>query len=253
MNKLPIGLQIYSIREEAGADFIKTMQEVKDMGYDGVEFAGLYGHKPEDIRDWLKDIGLIPISAHVPYEAFENDLEGTVLAYAVIGCKYIGIPYLVEDKRYGTDVYDEVLAYLSVIAKECKKHDIVLMYHNHDFEFQKTEDGEYVLDALYKTLSDDELQTEIDTCWVKAAGEDPISYVKKYKNRCPLIHLKDYTGKKPVELTALGQGIQDMEGILSASYESGVKWLIVEQDDHFANSPMEDMKISIEYLRKISE
>ena len=67
MRTLPIAIQVYSIREEAERDFTKTMQEVKKMGYDGVELAGLYGHTPEDIRDILKNIGLTPISAHVSY------------------------------------------------------------------------------------------------------------------------------------------------------------------------------------------
>lgn len=248
MTKLPIGLQVYSIREEAEADFVKTMQEVKDMGYDGVELAGLYGHKPEEIRDWLKEIGLVPISAHVPYAELRDDLQGTVAAYAVIGCKYIAIPFLGEEERYGSKAFDQVLAYISVIAEECKKYNIILMYHNHEFEFQKTEEGEYVLDFMYRTLSEDVLQTEIDTCWVKAAGVDPISYIKKYENRCPVVHLKDFTGKKPVEFTAVGQGIQDIAGILEASGESGARWVIVEQDSHTVHTPMEDAKLSIEYL-----
>ena len=250
MTKLPIGLQVYSIREEAESDFVKTMQEVKEMGYDGVELAGLYGHKPEAIRDWLKEIGLVPISAHVPYAELKDDLQSTVDAYAVIGCKYIAIPFLGEEERYGSKAFDEVLAYIPAIAEECKKHDMILMYHNHDFEFQMTEEGEYVLDLMYRTFSEDVLQTEIDTCWVKVAGVDPITYIKKYENRCPVVHLKDFTGKRPVEFTAVGQGIQDIPGILAASGDSGAQWVIVEQDSHTLHTPMEDAKLSIEYLRK---
>lgn len=251
MTKLPIGLQVYSIREEAEANFVKTMQEVKDMGYDGVELAGLYGHKPEEIRDWLNEIGLVPISAHVPYAELKNDLQGIVAAYAVIGCTYIAIPYLGDDERYGSKAYDEVLTFIPAIAEECKKYGIILMYHNHDFEFEKTEEGEYVLDSMYKSISKDVLQTEIDTCWVNVAGVDPISYIKKYENRCPVVHLKDFTGKKPVEFTAIGQGVQDIQGILAASNESGANWVIVEQDGHTKHTPMEDTKLSIDYLRSL--
>lgn len=248
MSKLPIGLQVFSIRKEAEADFVQTMRKVKSMGYDGVELAGLYGHAPEKIRDCLKEIGLNPISAHVPYDQLKSDLPGTVAAYACIGCKYIAIPYLTEEERYGTKAYSEMLDNIPEIAGECGKYDITLLYHNHDFEFQKTEEGMYVLDALYQAFPSEVLQTEIDTCWVKASGEDPAAYIRKYKNRCPVVHLKDFTGTKPVEFTALGQGVQDVQGLLTAAVESGAEWVIVEQDEHLLNSPMEDMKLSIEYL-----
>ncbi len=251
MSKLPIGLQVFSIREEAEADFAQTMQKVKDIGYDGVELAGLYGHTPEEIRDCLKDIGLNPISAHVPYDQLKSDLQGTVAAYACIGCRYIAIPYLAEGDRYGTRTYREMLEHIPEIAGECRKYDITLLYHNHDFEFQKTEEGMYVLDALYQTFPGEILQTEIDTCWVKASEVDPAAYIRKYKNRCPVVHLKDFTGTKPVEFTALGQGVQDIQGILAAAVESGAEWVIVEQDEHTLHAPMEDMKLSIEYLKTI--
>jgi sugar phosphate isomerase/epimerase len=70
MNKLPVAIQVYSVREVAEKDLKQTLQEIKNMGYDGVELAGLYGHTPEEVRDYLKEIGLVPISAHVPYSEF---------------------------------------------------------------------------------------------------------------------------------------------------------------------------------------
>jgi len=249
MENLPIGLQLFSIREEASTDFFSVMKKVKDMGYDGVELAGLYGYLPEEIRDGLKEIGLVPISAHVPYEELQRDLEGSVASYQVIGCKYIAIPYLMEKDRYSGEGYQTFLRLIPKMAEECRKYDMVLMYHNHDFEFQKTESGEYVLDALFKQFPKDVLQTEIDTCWVKASGVEPVDYITQYKDRCPLVHLKDLTGEVPVVLTPVGYGIQDVKGILGASVSSGAKWIIVEQDDHMENSPMEDAKLSLDYVK----
>lgn len=251
MKKLPIGLQVYSIREEAERNFKQAMKEVKDMGYDGVELAGIYGHQPEDIKDWLNEIGLIPISAHVPYADLRYELEKTVKTYATIGCSYIAIPYLVEDERYGTKAYEEFIQFLPRIAEECTKYYIVLLYHNHDFEFLKTSTNEYVLDDLFQRLPVQELQAEIDTCWVKASNVDPTQYISQYKGRCPVIHLKDFTGVLPVEFTAIGQGVQDIKGILDASVAAGAKWIIVEQDSHSTNAPMEDTRLSIEFLKAL--
>lgn len=252
MAKLPIGLQVYSVREQAQEDFIQTMEEIKRIGYDGVELAGLYGHTPQQIHDWLHEIGLEPISAHVPYVELKDNMEKTVADYAVVGCTYLAIPHLGEGERYGTKAYQEMLEKIPSIAKECRKYDMTLLYHNHDFEFQRALNGEYVLDTLYQQIEPKDLQTEIDTCWVKAAGEDPAAYVRKYQGRCPVVHLKDFTGKKPVEFRAVGYGIQNMQEILTASIESGAQWVIVEQDGHTEHSPIEDARLSIEYLKTLN-
>lgn len=251
MGKLPIALQVYSIREEAENDFAGVMKEVKNMGYDGVELAGLYGKTPEEVRDCLKVIGLNPISAHVSYQEFMEDLPVTVKRYATIGCKFLAIPYLTEDSRYGTDKFDEIMENIPKIAKECHKEGITLLYHNHDFEFAKTKESNYVLDAMYEKFSRDELQTELDTCWVKVAGEEPTEYIKKYEGRCPVIHLKDYVSTPSFDFKALGYGIQDIQAILSQSLSAGSEWVVVEQDRHSEHTAMEDAKLSIDYLKSL--
>ena len=93
-----IAAQVYSVREAAEKDFAKTMAALKECGYEGVELAGLYGHSPEEIRDCLKEQGLVAVSAHVGLEPFLEDMEGTVEAYRIIGCSYIGIPGLSVDR-----------------------------------------------------------------------------------------------------------------------------------------------------------
>lgn len=252
MKRLPVGVQVYSIREDAEKNFLKTMTDIKNMGYDGVELAGLYGYTPEKIKEMLEGIGLIPISAHVPYEELKNDLKGTVEKYRIIGCRYLVIPYLVEEKRYGTEAFDQFLKDVPVIAEECNKFGITLLYHNHDFEFARTKDGSYVLDFIYGQFPEQVLKAEIDTCWVKYSGVEPTAYMKQYANRCPVVHLKDYNGADPFEFRALGQGVQDISSLLETSIEIGAEWIIVEQDEHSVHSAMEDMRLSREYLRSLN-
>ncbi len=249
MKTLPVALQVYSVREDAEADFVKVMQDVKEMGYDGVELAGLYGHKPEEIRDILKNIGLIPISAHVPYQEIIENIEETIHKYTIIGCKFVAIPYLLEQDRYGSKSYEAFLKNIPAIAEACKKDDITLLYHNHDFEFKKTNEGKYVLDDLYQTFSKSQLQVELDTCWTKIAGEEPVAYMKKYAGRLPIVHLKDYSNSDPVEFCAVGHGLQDIPSILEQAVLGESQWVIVEQDSHTKYSAMEDARISREYLK----
>lgn len=253
MEKMPIAAQVYSVREQAGEDFAGTMKQLKAFGYDGVELAGLYGRTPEEIRGWLEEAGLNPIGAHVPYEELEKDLEETVSKYHFIGCKYVAIPYISEDRRYGGSRYGEFLAYIPKIAETCRKLGIQLLYHNHTFEFEKTDDGKTPLDELYASQSPQDLGTELDTCWVKAAGEDPLAYLEKYRMRCPLVHIKDFIEDDGVKLVALGDGVQDIRAIAEKAQECGAQWLVVEQDDHIFGSPMENMKKSICCLKNVME
>ena len=99
---LPIAVQVYSVREDAKADLRGTLEKIKKMGYDGVEFAGLYGNAPADIAKMCKEIGLVPISAHVPYLDMCGAPKGILAKYAEVGCKYVAVPYLNSDYRPGT-------------------------------------------------------------------------------------------------------------------------------------------------------
>ena len=252
MKTLPVALKLYSIREEAEKDFVKTMQEVKKIGYDGVELAGLYGHSPEEVRDCLNEIGLIPISAHVAYQEFMGDMQGTVKCYATIGCRYLAIPYLLEEQRYGTEYFKKVMKNIPEIAMTCKKVGITLLYHNHDFEFTKMDDGVYVLDYMYQQISEDDLKTELDVCWIKVAGEEPTEYIKKYAGRCPIVHLKDYSKVDTLEFRALGHGVQDIPAILEATLKAGAEWVVAEQDSHSEHTPLEDAILSREYLKSLA-
>ena len=112
---LPIAVQVYSVREEAERDFAGTMKKLGEMGYDGVELAGLYGKSAEEIRNSIKAAGLTAISAHVSYDELAGDLEKTLQDYETIGCRYIVIPWLGEDRRFGAALYEETIKEIPVI------------------------------------------------------------------------------------------------------------------------------------------
>ena len=105
----PIALQLYSVRNEAAADFRGTLEQVKAMGYDGVEFAGLHGYTAKEVKTMCDEIGLVPISAHVPYVDMLADPEGVLGTYAEIGCRFVVVPYLTPEHRPGTDGFAEVI------------------------------------------------------------------------------------------------------------------------------------------------
>lgn len=270
---LPIAVQLYSVRDEMAADFEGTLRKIKEFGYDGVEFAGLFGRKPEDIKNLLAEIGLVPVSAHVAYVEMMADIEGVMSAYETIGCKYIVIPYMTEEYRPNAPKFDEACENMKVLGKAANAHGLTLLYHNHDFEFVKMGD-EYGIDVMYNRVPACCLQTELDTCWVNVAGEDPANFVLKYTGRAPVVHLKDFhmPAVKPEKMYALigiddgkaeeekseddvfgfrpvGYGMQNIPSIIAASEKAGAEWLVVEQDNpSMGKSPLECVKMSIDYL-----
>lgn len=267
---LPVAVQVYSVQNDAMADMRGTLEKIKEMGYEGVEFAKLYGNSPDDIKKMCQEIGLVPISAHVPYVDMVNAPKDTLSKYATIGCKYVAVPYLNTRFRPGTDLFPEVIENVKIIGKVAKELGIQLLYHNHEFEFLKI-DGKYALDILYDEIPAELLQTELDVCWVNVGGEVPADYIRKYSGRCPLVHLKDFVGEKSdnmyeligIESTApkrpsnfefrpVGSGCQDFPTILKAAEESGTQWVVVEQDaPSMGLTPMECIAKSREYLRTL--
>lgn len=270
MDKNKIALQLYSVRDDAKEDLYGVLKAVKSYGYSGVEFThGLAGHDPLEVKAMCEEIGLVPLSCHVPYLALKDDLEATIDCYVKLGVPYVAIPYLNAEYRYGTVGFPEFLESLPAIGKALKEHGIVMQYHNHDFEFVKTDSGEYMLDLLYRTVGPEYLQTQLDTCWVNVGGEDPAAYVTKYAGRTPTVHLKDFAGCRSENMYALigidddkkqeasgqfqfrplGMGLQNIPAIIEAADAAGAEWYIVEQDaPSMGLTPMECAKISVEYL-----
>ena len=266
---LPVAVQLYSVRDDAKIDLRATLEAIKKIGYDGVEFAGLHGNSPEDVKKMCDEIGLIPLSAHVPYLDMVAD-PAILNNYATIGCKFVVVPYLTEEYRPGNEKFNEVIENIKILGAKANELGMTLLYHNHDFEFIKL-DGKYALDILYEEVSADLLQTELDTCWVNVGGEVPADYIRKYAGRCPVVHLKDFYGeksddmyeligiasnapKKPsnFEFRPVGSGIQDFPAILKASEESGATWVVVEQDKATMGlTPIESITKSREYLRTL--
>lgn len=267
---LSVAVQFYSVRDFSEKDFRGTLQKIKDMGYEGVEFAGLYDNTPEAIKAMCEEIGLTPVSAHVPFADMRKDCDKVLSDYATIGCKYIVIPYLNSADRPGSEGWEKTIADAAAIGKAAKAKGLQLLYHNHDFEFMKL-DGKYALDILYDSVPAEYLATEIDTCWVNVGGENPAEYVKKYTGRAPVVHLKDFFGEKSddmyeligidrkvptrpsgFEFRPVGSGLQDFPSIIAAAKEAGAEWIVVEQDKpSMGLTSLECVEKSRKYLKSI--
>ncbi len=265
---LPIAIQVYSVRDVAKDDLRGTLTKLKAMGYDGAEFAGLYGHSAAEVKSMCEEIGIVPLSAHTNLDDIRADMQGLVATYAELGVKYLALAWASPENRPGGENWDNAKADIAAVCKECAKYGMKFLYHNHDFEFEKL-DGKYLLDLLYEAIP--ELETELDTCWVRVGGENPADYIRKYSGRAPVVHLKDFVGKRGENMYELigdtkakadtdgafglryvGEGVQDFSSIIKAAEDAGSEWLIVEQDSPSPDkSSMECAELSRKYLKSI--
>lgn len=266
---MKIGYQLYSARDDAAKDLKGTLKTLKSLGYDGIELAGLYGNTAAEMKAALDEAGLTAVSAHVPLAEIEADMFKTISDYKLLGCEYIAVPYTDDTCRPGGAGFAKTIASIYKFGRLCREAGIQLLYHNHDFEFVKIS-GMYGLDFIYAAVDAETLRTEIDTCWVKYAGEEPAAYVRKYAGRAPVVHLKDFVGVKggktpyaligiesekadpseiAFEFRPVGYGCQDVQSLIDAAKDAGAEWVIVEQDESVGRAPLEAAKMSIEYVK----
>jgi len=271
---LPVMLQLYNVRDELKVDFDKTLEEVSRTGFKYVELAlaQSYGKTSAEFKASLGKAGLTAISAHVPFRNMTADPERVIDFHLETGCKYIVIPFLSAEDRGGGPNYEEVKTEIAKLGEMINKKGAELLYHNHEFEFIYY-NGKYALDDLFDSVPSNLLQTQIDVCWVKVAGVDPVEYILKYKGRSPIVHLKDFDssdgGKIKAEydligeakkaraagafpFRAIGHGIQNIPEIIKAAEEAGAKWLVVEQDlPSPGKTSVECAKDSLDYLNSL--
>ncbi len=270
MKTLPVGIQLYTVRDEVDRDFLGTLKKLKAMGYDYVELAGHYGMDAATLKAKCDEAGVKALSAHVALAWMMEDPDAQMELYKNCGCKYIAVPFLPEGERPGDPGFEKTLADMRTCAEAAKRHGLVFMYHNHDFEFCTMPDGSFGLDYIYKELPADLLQTELDTCWVKVAGQDPVEYLKKYAGRSPVVHLKDYVGSKTENMYELigtdeakaeksekfqfrpvGSGCQNFPAILEQAIASGAEFVVVEQDSWNDQTCLEAAEDSRKYLKSL--
>lgn len=244
---MKLAIQLWSVRNEANADFRTTVRELKKMGYEGVEIAGIDALTYGEMAEILKAEGLTAVSAHIGLDELEN--EEKLSGLKTLGLKFVAFNGL----GISAEKLDGTRDYLNRMGKIACDNGIYMLYHNHDYEIRRR-DGEIPLDMVYNAVEPEYLGAEIDVCWVDYAGVDPSEYIRKYKNRCPIVHLKDYNGKEKengFSYKTVGSGVVDIKGVIAAANSANAEWLIVEQDSPEAGmTPMECAAESAEYVLK---
>ena len=276
---LPIGLQLYTVADDLAKDLEGTMKTIAAIGYREVETAGMPGSVDvRQLRAALDKFGLKCRSTHCPLPMLLMDLAGQIEQAQQLGAQYVicSAPWVEDVSRFkppaeGQGMEHSFMALLDSftaadwrwnveqfnrIGAEVGKAGLQFGYHNHGTEFRSF-DGKVAFDEMLRTTDPALVVMEMDCGWVANAGHDPVDYLKRYPGRFHLLHVKDLKkGFEPntgfdIPGTEIGNGALDWPRIFAAAKVAGVKGYFVEQEPPYARPPLEEIRISYEYLHKL--
>lgn len=257
--KKPVGVQLYTLRNEIAKDARGTLEKVAQLGYKQVETFG-YGNRkwfnlsPTELSAVLKNNGLSSPSGHTYPGSFflkdgwEDEWKRAVEDAKALGQEFITIPWLEESYRNSADNYKKIAAGLNKAGEIAQAGKMKVAYHNHDFEFAAL-DGQTGFDILTKDTDPKLVYFELDLYWAVKAGHDPVKLFAQHPGRICMWHVKDMDNTPKKFFTEVGSGVIDFKTIFKQAKLSGMKYFFVEQDV-CPGSPFDSIAKSIKYLKE---
>jgi sugar phosphate isomerase/epimerase len=249
-----LGLQLYSVRQQCEKDLPGVLQAVAKMGYAGVEFAGYYGRKAEELRKLLDDNGLRCCGTHIGLNTLLGDeLAKTVEFNRTIGNRYLIVSYMGEDRMGTVEKVQETAKLFTDLAEKLKSEKVrersmLVGYHAHGGDFKKLGDKTAWEIFFSSAGSDVTMQLDIGNCL--GGGGDPYAMLEKFPGRSATIHLKEHGGKAGA---VIGEGEVDWNKVFGFCESTGkTRWYIVEQEA-YAGEPLDSVKKCVENLKKMGK
>ncbi len=250
MGKIPIALQLYSVRDDAAKDLAGVLAAVAKMGYVGVEFAGYYGHTAKEIRTLLDDNGLKCCGAHVGLDTLLGDaLKESIEFHQAIGNKFLIVPGLSHERTLSRDAWLQTAGIIDGISDKLVPLGMRTGYHNHSSEFALL-DGEMPWDTFFGNTNK-EVVMQFDVGNALHGGGEAAPFLKKYPGRALTVHVKEYAAADDNAL--IGEGDVDWPEIFGLCETIGnTEWYIVEQESgNFP--PMECVDRCLQNLKKMGK
>jgi sugar phosphate isomerase/epimerase len=226
--KIPVGVQLYSVRGLCAKDLTGTLKAVKAMGYAGVEFAGYYGRNAKELKKILDDTGLAVCGTHTGVESLLPDrIQETIAFNHEIGNKYLMVPGMKADTAEDWITRAKQFSAAAVTAKAA---GMFVGYHNHQHEFQHKSGGKCMWETFFTHASPDVCQ-QLDVGHVVSAGEDPVVWIKRFPNRLRTVHAKEtYPGPGILGQPAEGKPGVKWDEVFAAVEADVTEWYIVESE-----------------------
>ncbi|HZS05512.1 MAG TPA: TIM barrel protein [Blastocatellia bacterium] len=256
--KGPIGLQLYSLREQFARDVPATLDRVRDFGIEYVELAGTYKLAPGKFREQLDARGLKPISGHFPFERLRDQVEEVAREAKALGLEYVGCAWIPHEGPLDEKTARGAATVFNRAGEALAGHGLKFFYHPHGYEFQPHGDGT-LFDLMMGATKPEFVRYEMDVFWIVHPGQDPVKLLEKYGSRFELMHVKDMKKGTPTGLltgssdvsndVALGRGTMNWPAILKAARKAGVKWYFIEDE---SPTSVEQIPQSMRFLERVN-
>lgn len=251
MPKIPIGVQLYSVRDDCKKDFAATLKAVAKMGYAGVEFAGYHNWSAGDLRKTLDDLGLKCCGTHTSFDSLQPaELQKTIEYNLTIGNKYLIVPWLPDDKRNSREACIATSKNLAAVGEQLKKHGLLTGYHTHDCDCKPLP----TKDSAWEVIGDNtppNFVLQLDTANAMHGGADPVALLKKYPGRTKTVHLKEMP--HPDKKDLIGEGLVKWQEVFSiCETTGGTDWYIVEHEI-YGMPPLDCIDGCLKNLRKMGK
>jgi len=265
---LPLGLQLYSVRDILPKDYEGTLKQLSAIGYREVEAAGFFDHTPAQVKLAMDQAGLRCVSAHYSLVQLQPHTDEVIQFGKDLGVNYIvcsspglkdasGVkaPSRAEresmtlaDWRWNADQFNH-------IGERVHAAGIKFAYHNHTPEF-RSENGVMFYDELLRSTDPSKVAMELDCGWAIVAGQNPVNLLTRYPARISMLHVKDFkitattNPSNAPPSTELGRGTIDYRPIFEAAKKAHIEHAFVEQEE-FDMPAMEALKVDADYMHAL--
>ncbi|MCS7208788.1 MAG: sugar phosphate isomerase/epimerase [Fimbriimonadales bacterium] len=248
---IKVGVQLYSVRDECKRDLARTLSEIAQIGYAGVEFAGYYDYDAATLRRMLDENGLECCGTHIGLDALLDDnLPRTLEFHTTLRCPYLIVPGLPAERTASRTAWLETARLFNEIAERVQPHGFRIGYHNHWMEFQPLGDGELPWD-LFFSHTRPEVIMQIDTGNALHGGAHAAPFVRKYAGRAITVHCKEFSQANPSAVIGEGE-VRWADFFDACETVGGTQWYIVEQET-YAHSPLETIRLCFEAMRRLGK
>ena len=249
----PFGIQLYTLRDDMPADPEGVLRQLARFGYTQVEsYEGpqgmFWGKSPAAFAAFVRELGMDMVASHC---SIEGEFERKAGQAAEAGMQYLICPMIgpqptLDDYRRFADTFNRC-------GEICRANGLRFAYHNHHYTFFDVENAK-PHDILMQNTDPALVDFELDMFWLVAAGEDPITWLRRYPGRFPFSHVKDRLADMPSDsfsaTTTLGRGIIDYPSILPIAYELGMRWFMVEQESYAGTTPLDSSRDNAAYMQQ---
>jgi sugar phosphate isomerase/epimerase len=230
---IPVGLELYSVREELKKDPEGTVRAVAQMGYQGVELYAPYFEWSESqtkqMRKLLDDLGMRCFSTHNDSSYLSPEKIGRARDLnLILGSKYVVMAS--SEPKPGLDGWKAIADSLNAAADQLESAGLKAGYHNHQREFVPVENQRPIEILAKNTKPSIMLQLDVGTCL--EAGSDPVAWIRANPGRIRSLHLKDWSPEKTKGYTVLfGEGAAEWKNIFEAAESAGgAEYYLIEQE-----------------------